>query len=91
MDERAVDAAVRLHDVVGERRVGGRPADALVPCEQALAILERECGDGHPDVANVLLTLGGVHESLGGYGERSGVPGRWRSARLRSTRRCSYG
>ncbi len=61
--------AVRLHDVAGERRAAGRPADGLASCERALAILERECGDGHPDVANVLLTLGEVHEDPGGYAE----------------------
>ena len=37
------------------------------PCRRALSILERECTPDHPDVANVLTTLGELHEDLSAY------------------------
>ncbi|HEV7886619.1 MAG TPA: tetratricopeptide repeat protein, partial [Acidimicrobiales bacterium] len=59
-----VDQAFALHAGAVFLHSDGRPADALEPCRTALAILERECGATHPDVARVLLTLGSLYEEL---------------------------
>lgn len=64
-----VDAAVRLHDAAVARQRDGESAAAVAPCRRALALLEEASGPAHPDVANVLLTLGELHEDLADYAE----------------------
>src|SRR4029453_15150520 len=48
-------------------RVQGQYTAAMAASRQALAICEREVGLDHPDVANVLNTLAGLHQAQGEY------------------------
>ena len=63
----AIEIAVRLHDRAceyrgqGKYRQAARPAAGLSGCSKANA------GAAHPDVANVLNTLGKIQEDLGDY------------------------
>lgn len=63
----AIDYAVHLHDVATRLHERGDTAGAMTTCRTSLVILEAECGHTHPDVANVLLSLGEIHEDLGEY------------------------
>ena len=64
-----LDEAVRLHDLAVSRQAEGKLQEAVPPCRQALAIVERAVGPYHPDVANILNTLAGIYEDLGDYAE----------------------
>src|SRR5262245_52754287 len=56
-----VAVACRLHDRALACRAQGRPQKAEPLCRQALHLLEETVGPDHPDVANVLNTLGSIH------------------------------
>jgi tetratricopeptide (TPR) repeat protein len=62
-----IDEAVRLHDEAVSARERGSRDEAEVLATQALDILESNAGPDHPDVANVLLCLAGVHEDRAEY------------------------
>src|SRR5262245_26239762 len=64
-----IDAAVRLHDAAMAAREQGDYARGLSLGLEALRMLEALEGATHPDVANVLNHLGGVHVDLGDYAE----------------------
>src|SRR5262245_32678032 len=64
-----VDVAVELHDRAVDARSSGRPAEAEVLCRRSLRLLEKASGPDHPDVANVLLCLGGTFEDRCAYDE----------------------
>src|ERR1044071_3012355 len=62
-----VDRACRWHDEATACRDQGIYRQAQRLGEKALALLERELGPDHPDVANVLNHLGRVQSDLGNY------------------------
>src|SRR5262245_59301218 len=59
-----IATASRLHDAAVRRREQGQPRQAAPLCRRALRLLERHCGPDHPDVANVLNTLGSISLDL---------------------------
>ena len=50
-------------------RTQGQFEEAEALAQQALAAFEGETGPDHPDIANILHTLAGVHEDRGDYAE----------------------
>src|SRR5581483_7170569 len=62
-----VDRACRLHDRAVAVREAGQPDRAARPCRRALRLLVTAVGPEHPDVANVLNTLGGICQDRGDY------------------------
>src|SRR4051794_23315809 len=63
-----IEIACRLHEDALAVRAAGRPAEAEPLASLALEILECELGAAqphHPDIANVLIVLAGIHEDLG--------------------------
>src|SRR5215510_785361 len=64
-----LEEACRLHDLAVSFRAQGQYAEALASSQQALAVFEREVGPDHPDVANVLNNLAGIHQDQGEYTE----------------------
>jgi len=64
-----LEEACRLHDLAVSLRAQGQYVEALATAQQALAVFEREVGPDHPDVANVLNNLAGIHQDQGAYAE----------------------
>src|SRR5206468_2648727 len=62
-----VDRACRLHDRAVAAREAERLAQAVRPCRRALRLLRSALGPDHPDVANVLNTLGRIRQDQGDY------------------------
>src|SRR3989454_10683551 len=62
-----IRTAVELHRQAVQLRGEGKLADALDRANQALQILEEACGPDHPDVANVFLCRGDVHQDAARY------------------------
>src|SRR3989449_3955436 len=62
-----VRTAVELHRLAVQFRGEGNLAEALDRANQALQILEEACGPVHPDVANVVLCRGDVHQDAARY------------------------
>ena len=59
-----ITTAGHLHDEAVRRREQGQSRPAVPLCRRALRLLERHCGPDHPDVANVLNTLGTISLDL---------------------------
>src|SRR5438105_2288326 len=62
-----VEYAVKLHEMAVAARNAGRLRRAKDLAGRALRLMERTAGWRHPDVANVLNNLAGIHEDLGNY------------------------
>ena len=62
-----IDRACRLHDRAVAARAGGKCDQAESLGQRALALLEKAAGADHPDVANVLNHLAGVHVDRSDY------------------------
>src|SRR5579884_4270524 len=62
-----IDVAVELHDRAEECRRLGEYRHAQAFCRQSIRLLSRYSGKDHPDVANVLNTLGHIQQQLGDY------------------------
>lgn len=67
--EDPVDSAVRQHAEALEALEKGDFEDARALASNALALLERESGPDHPDVANVLNCLARVDEACADYAQ----------------------
>jgi tetratricopeptide (TPR) repeat protein len=64
-----LEKASELHDLAVSLRAQDQYAAAMAASRQALAVFEREVGPDHPDVANILNTLAGLHQDQGEYGQ----------------------
>src|SRR5262245_44012977 len=62
-----IEAASRLHDRAVESRGQHKLAEAEALALRALRIMEEAVGPDHPDVANILNSLAGIHEDRGVY------------------------
>src|SRR5450759_3811306 len=65
----SIEIVVQLHDRACRHKESGLYRKAWSTCRRSLLLLEKSCGPGHPDVANVLNTLGGIQEDLGDYAD----------------------
>lgn len=61
----AVDVGCALHARAQQLRDSGEPLRARRFCTRALALLRAALGDGHADVANVLLELSATYQDRG--------------------------
>lgn len=64
-----IDAACGLHDSAVSYRAEGKYDQAESLGLQALMIFEKAVGPKHPDVANILNNLAGIHVDRGEYAE----------------------
>jgi len=63
------DLATLLNNYSGIQRAQGRLKEALASATEALEILRRTLGGGHPDVATALSNCAGINRTLGYYDE----------------------
>src|SRR5205823_2301387 len=64
-----LEPAIKLHDraiLYRDQRKYGR---ALTACRKSLRRFENALGTKHPDVANIVDTLGSIRENRGAYAE----------------------
>jgi tetratricopeptide (TPR) repeat protein len=68
MPHDSIEIAVQLHDRACHHKDSGLYKKAWCTCRRSLRLIEKSSGPGHPDVANVLNTLGSIQQDLGDYG-----------------------
>ena len=65
--EDPVARGCRLHERAVSLRADGKYPQAEAVALQALAVMEKAVGKGHPDVANLLNNLGSIYTDTGDY------------------------
>ncbi len=93
MTPHLIKLACRLHERAVSHRAAGKLDQAESLGQRALALLEKAAGPDHPDVANVLNHLAGIHVDRSDYAKaerlyRRAVRILEQCARLQSQRDC---